>query len=539
MPQVMLSQPKTESGVEAELQAFMQTLSSSIYALGETARNMARNWEHPEQPIVAQKELKLPDSLKPRLPDLVNYARDLGASLALDGENLRVTITIPPRVAAVEADRPFLHPGDAIPLKDYFKENEEQTLMAVAHAATEILHGSQQSSFFYAAMEAVKMVHEGRLHPDEAVLVVEQGGKFVLEQNEPSERARVSMSQENYEKIRDEVLDKAGITSKDFMTGKFLQSEEKKELFLKKLATVIRSKAKPVEAAKSVSLPDEVMAGAEKNAKVEADCVTYALITQQFLKMTGKFDAAILNISAINKHGEEIDGHMTATVEVEGYLVDPAVLQGITRLWKPKVGRANPTYEEKHDEILKIYHDAGFLKGAEKLEFSVEKEDNELNSVYHLESARKPASRLANYDALMFQAYEENPKNAVAAVKVGNIYKLRGEIDKACEAYSTAAKYNPNSYLANVDAGMGVYNLYAGNERAYAEDALALLGKANAIIPNMGNAVYNYCNAAKYLGKSAQIKTMVKAVYPLLPEDSPYREELAKMENVTNFVETP
>jgi len=383
-----------------------------------------------------------------------------------------------------------------------------------------------KDAYYLAAKGQIDLAHVV-IRKSEDGYCLEQGEYHSLNSEISSVAQNVSLSDAHYKQILGEVLTRAGIDDTEFMTGQFLKSDSKREQFLNSLAIVIRNKATPVMSANSVSTPDEVMDAANKGKKVEADCVTYALITQQFLKMTEKFDSAILNIGAINVHGEEIDGHMTATILVDGYLVDPAALGGIKRIWKPKVGKPIPTLDDLHDEILKTYQTAGVLLEAKKLQFSVEKEDNEINSIYHFEAVKKPAQRPPDYEAVMMKAYSENPNSYEAAIVVGDINKTRGEIDKAAESYLAAARRNPDSYLASMKAGRELYNLFSNENRAYAKEALELFENAIACAPNMGVSAYNYCLAARYVGKKEDCRNMAIKTLPLLPGDSRYVKELA------------
>jgi len=118
------------------------------------------------------------------------------ALLEVEGESLRITVSIPPRHTQ-EPEKHNLKAGDLVPLKDYIVAGDmEKTLANLQKAATEVFSEAEGRDFFIKAVEGVNLVFAGKLKIEDAVLKVDDNCEFHLEGEESLKKIDISINEE-------------------------------------------------------------------------------------------------------------------------------------------------------------------------------------------------------------------------------------------------------------------------------------------------------------------------------------------------------
>lgn len=121
---------------------------------------------------------------------------------------------------------------------------------------------------------------------------------------------------------------------------------------------------------------------------------------------------------------------------------------------------------------------------------------------------------------LLAAAIEDNPTLTVAHMKMADIYRMRGDYDKAEQAYANAAQLEPRNFDAQYYHGLMLHfmNRLAEAVRAYL--------RALAIRPDDFNANLNIATAYFQLGESNQALSYAESAVRLDPASGPARANL-------------
>ena len=121
---------------------------------------------------------------------------------------------------------------------------------------------------------------------------------------------------------------------------------------------------------------------------------------------------------------------------------------------------------------------------------------------------------------LLSAAIEDNPTLTVAHMKMADIYRMRGDYDKAEQAYANAAQLEPRNFDAQYYHGLTLHFLNRLSEaiRAYL--------KALAIRPDDFNANLNVATAYFQLGEARQALPYAENSVRLDPASGPARANL-------------
>ncbi len=121
---------------------------------------------------------------------------------------------------------------------------------------------------------------------------------------------------------------------------------------------------------------------------------------------------------------------------------------------------------------------------------------------------------------LLAQAIEVNPTLTVAHMKMGEIYKLRGDHGKAEQAYGAAASLEPTNFDAQYNHGLMLHFLSRLSE------AVSAYLRSLAIRPNDFNANLNLATAYFQLDEPSQALYYAETAVRLDPTSGPARANL-------------
>jgi tetratricopeptide (TPR) repeat protein len=121
---------------------------------------------------------------------------------------------------------------------------------------------------------------------------------------------------------------------------------------------------------------------------------------------------------------------------------------------------------------------------------------------------------------LLAAAIEDNPTLTVAHMKMADIYRLRGDYDKAEQAYANAAQLEPRNFDAQYYHGLTLHFL---NRLA---EAIRVYLKALAIRPDDFNANLNIATAYFQLGESREALDYAENAVRIDPASGPARANL-------------
>ena len=261
--------------------------------------------------------------------------------------------------------------------------------------------------------------------------------------------------------------------------------------------------------------------------KLEANCIGVSLLTNELLRLSG-FESSIINIHAINKYGEQMDGHATAAVVVDGWLIDPALQIQTKKISKITLDKKDKNYQKfaRGMEGIYLVELGNDKERPVALEFSEDKQDNELRSLYLLENGIKLRTHGKTEDgnSSIVEAAKLNPKNFYASSIAANLLP-EDKIDATLKTYRQCADLNPGLYLANVYAAIGISNLARSTDsmqlmdEAYGYSKKALDMQPDAVLPALRHVII-----ASYLKKNDESEPLAQKFYDSLPEGSSYKK---------------
>ena len=218
------------------------------------------------------------------------------------------------------------------------------------------------------------------------------------------------------------------------------------------------------------------------DVKPTAKCVDISLLVNELMKMES-YDSAIINIHPIDRDGVELqhDGHTTAAVVADGWLIDPAILSETKRIQGMTMDKGSKTYANFNSKMMNLYGSS--IGNPEGIEFHLDSSDKELEALFLLETGVIKPKNSEEYIGYVKAAHEANPDNFYANIQLGDYYSGRNR-KEALKYYKQAVKVQPQLYLANYGAAAGLYNI---GDR---EDAYGLAMKALKYGENFFNPHY-------------------------------------------------
>ncbi|MFH1095052.1 MAG: hypothetical protein V1728_02440 [Candidatus Micrarchaeota archaeon] len=301
-----------------------------------------------------------------------------------------------------------------------------------------------------------------------------------LGEDPPRAKINLAISDETYQKLK-KIID-SNIEKPFVDTGTLSEYEETRL----KLNAIIRTVGRALNKRDDISriktpqeLADEILNYYENrsSARVDSVCVDISLLTSEIIKRyfeNLKKDTSILIFHLVDKNGlEYVHGHASAAILVGGWLVDPALQGEALDLGRIVPDREANGYKQFYAKLKENYSSVPgnpIFSNCVFVEFSQAKTDSELEAFYLLENAVRmtaptngtPEEIDAFYlqrDAAFIGAYKVSPGDYYAAIRAGDAYKHAGDIESARRAYLSAAANNPNLYLANALAALGLSNL--------------------------------------------------------------------------------
>jgi tetratricopeptide (TPR) repeat protein len=261
-----------------------------------------------------------------------------------------------------------------------------------------------------------------------------------------------------------------------------------------------------------------------------ANCIGISLLTNELLRQSG-YNSSIINIHAIDKDGEERNGHVTAAVVADGWLIDPALLPQAKKVNNITFDKNNENYPKFAKDMEGIYLKELEAKVKENdkpimLEYHQDKEENELKSLYLLDNGIRLRAQGNEVEGKreIIEASRLNPKSFYASFLAGNIMKNDNQ-DAAVAAYRQCASLNPDSYLANYYAAGELLNIANLTDspnlmkEAYTYSKKAIEMQPDAILPAWRHVVI-----ASSLKKTDESEPLAQKFYDSLPADSPYKK---------------
>ena len=256
--------------------------------------------------------------------------------------------------------------------------------------------------------------------------------------------------------------------------------------------------------------------------KLEANCIGVSLLTNELLRLSG-FESSVINIHAINKYGEQMDGHATAAVVVDGWLIDPALQIQTKKISKITLDKKDKNYQKfaRGMEGIYLVELGNDKERPVALEFSEDKEDNALKSLYLLENGIRllKQDKVDEGNDAIREAANLNPKNFYASFKVASSYR-ETDPTEAERLFKQCADLNPGLYLANYYAAEGLASMDKDKEAYdYAKTAATMQ-------PDKYFAQFKFIRVAFELDKKEEYQEAARRMYNALPEGSEYRKYL-------------
>jgi len=269
----------------------------------------------------------------------------------------------------------------------------------------------------------------------------------------------------------------------------------------------------------------------ETQEKPQANCIGISLLTNELLGLYG-FDSSVISIHAISKYGEQADGHATAAVVADGWLIDPALLIAPKKISDIVLDKDSQKYAKFSGEMEGIYlPELGKNKPDETkpvaLEYAEDKTDNELKSLFLLENGVKlwRQGKEAEGNESILQAAKLNPKSFYASYKAGVIAKERGGDAKTL--FKGCSDLNQNMYLAGYYAALGLHSLAIETEsKDLLAEAYSYSKRAFDMHPDYFFVAYQHIRIADELGNRTESHEIAKKINQIVPEGSEYRKLL-------------
>jgi len=251
-------------------------------------------------------------------------------------------------------------------------------------------------------------------------------------------------------------------------------------------------------------LASAMLAYKEDNSKGKppANCIGVSLLTNELLHLSG-YESSIITLHAINKYGEEHNGHATAAVVADGWLIDPALLVEPKKISKITFDKKDKGYTKFAKDMEKIYlTELGNGKDDNQkpvmLEFHEDREENEIKALYLLENGTriKKHGKESEGNAEILEASRINPKNFYAIYSAISIYKSKAEIsekerNEIDALYSQMSKTESDLYIANYYAAQTLFNVQnESGTKPFLESAYGHAKKATEAFERDGNKFY-------------------------------------------------
>jgi len=234
--------------------------------------------------------------------------------------------------------------------------------------------------------------------------------------------------------------------------------------------------------------------------KPDAFCVPLSLLTYRILEHEGYKEPAILVFHPVNKsgrefqRGESVQGHTTATIVVNGLLVDPA-MHGEAKTIRPIVlDQSNITGYSAFVNSLKPHYSEIFEKSGH-VDFTLEQGEDQIKSRYLLEQG----NRAGNPDYLL-EAANLNPSSYYASIRAGDIYRERNAQDEAIICFLQAQNGSQNLYVANYSASLNLINNWDSLTGSEKQLAMEITMKAISLNPNAFLPNFQFLRLANKLG---------------------------------------
>ncbi|MFH1306868.1 MAG: hypothetical protein ABIH83_04420 [Candidatus Micrarchaeota archaeon] len=330
-----------------------------------------------------------------------------------------------------------------------------------------------------------ELAKTGAIDLSDVIMEKMENGMLRLVMNE-EEKDNIRLNKDAYNEIEILIFQEAGIDMSDWISGK----ADKKGL-LDATIRVLLKMSKYEKDTKYIKTPQQfanqmlewVDGGKEEYDMPRGNCVDYALLANEILGGL-KFVSSIIKIMPVNEYGGKDDGHATAAIVADNYIIDPAAFGKHQEVERIMLNVRDAEYEKFHGEMIDKYKE--YFPDAEMFEFQNCKTENEIKSVFYLENGvRKPlTSRMQAEDIL--RANELDDANIYAAELAGFMYKVMGDeaktdekkkemCKKSFEIYLKMIESNPDSYLANIYATRGFYNIYIKEKSVFPIEAKKFL----------------------------------------------------------------